>query len=185
MACEEACRLILRSDCYDEIAELDGEDEEVEATAFDPTAHRTFIYSILKKRNFPYGDRLHAIYKEYGVSPLRLSDEEWGTLINDLEYLDPAHKEMFLCYSSSAPINKEHEVYLERALAYFIYRHCTEAYDYEELCARLGFCLFCERLLCSLLSHNEKNVFLYSRIISEELEYSTDNTEAIMRKFLE
>lgn len=185
MACEEACRLILNSDCYDEIIEIEGSDEELESTEFDPTEHRAFIYSILKSRDVSYTDRIQSIYKEYGISPLQLSDTEWRTLINDLEYLDPSHKELFSCYASNACVGKEHEVYLERALAYFIYRHCTEAYDYRELCARLGFCLFCERLLSSLLNKCGEDVFLFARVISEELEYSTDNTEAIMSKFLD
>ena len=185
MACEEACRLILNSDCYDEITEIEESDEESEATAFDPITHRALIYSILKNRTASYIDRIQAIYQKYGISPLQISDEEWHTLINELEYLDPEHKELFLCYSSKLTADKAHEVYLERALAYFIYRHCTEAYDYEELCARLGFCLFCERLLSSLISKNPRDVFLFARIISEELEYSTDNTETIMSIFLE
>ena len=75
------------------------------------------------------------------------------------------------------------EKMLERALAYFIYRHCTEAWDMYEFCAALGFCLVCERLLASLIESGI-DPFEAARILSEEIEYSEDNTECIKRKFV-
>jgi hypothetical protein len=69
-------------------------------------------------------------------------------------------------------------------LAYLIYRHSTEAIDLEDFCARLSFCLFCERLLASLIcSEGEKTkeeIEALSVIISEELEYSEENTYTLM-----
>ena len=69
-------------------------------------------------------------------------------------------------------------------MAYLIYRHCTEAVDEEDFAARLSFCLFCERLLASLI-YTEKaetlqDVATLARIISEEIEYSDENTQALM-----
>ena len=65
-----------------------------------------------------------------------------------------------------------------------IYRHCTEAVDIEDFCARLGFCLFCEQLLTSLALSESARTFQeiahLASIISEEIEYSDDNTSALM-----
>jgi lysine-N-methylase len=185
MACEEACRIILSSDDYQSMVELgylDGEKTDIE---LDTISFRQEVYSVLSNRAIPYSERLEKIYAQYSVSPKSFNDKEWHSTIGELEYLDPTHKELFLGYSSDINAPQEQEKYLERALAYFVYRHCAEAYDYEELCARLGFCLFCERLLASLASTTDSDIFLLARIISEELEYSTDNTENIICKFLD
>ena len=111
-----------------------------------------------------------------------LHDETYLEIINSLEYLDPSHKELFLKYSSSArPLDADK--YLERTLAYFIYRHCTEAFDVEDLAVRLAFCLFLERLLASLIcTENAKaldEIATLTSIISEEIEYNDENTEAL------
>ena len=72
----------------------------------------------------------------------------------------------------------------ERALAYFIFRHCSEVFDADEYSAALGFCLFCEKLLASLIvsenAENEGDVIELARILSEEIEYSEENTEALL-----
>ena len=73
--------------------------------------------------------------------------------------------------------------YLERFLAYLIYRHCTEALDSDDFALRLSFCLFCERLAASLIvsegALSPCEIFELMSVISEELEYSEENTEAL------
>ena len=75
------------------------------------------------------------------------------------------------------------EAYLERALAYFVFRHCTEAFDIDDFRARLAFCLFCERLLSSLIvaqgAQALDEIAILASIVSEEIEYSEDNTEKL------
>ena len=81
-------------------------------------------------------------------------------------------------------VSKNNEKYLERALAYFVYRHCTEAIDAEEFKISLSFCLFCETLLASLIeSEKEGEVYELARILSEEIEYNTDNVDKIKELF--
>ena len=58
----------------------------------------------------------------------------------------------------------------------------TSAADEYELRAALGFSLFCERLLASCAA--DIDVLTAARIISEEIEYSEDNTDAIKSEFL-
>jgi hypothetical protein len=75
------------------------------------------------------------------------------------------------------------DAYLERFLAYFIYRHCTEAFDEEDFGCRLSFCLFCERLfaslICSQKAENLGEIAALASMISEEIEYSDENTDAL------
>ena len=93
------------------------------------------------------------------------------------------HKELFLQYSSSRRPAGQDDC-LKRFLAYFIYRHCTEAFDKEDFCIRLTFCLFCERLFASLLcvkgAKTLQEAATLASILSEEIEYSDDNTWALM-----
>jgi hypothetical protein len=100
-----------------------------------------------------------------------------------LEYLDAEHKKLFMTYSSAyRPAGCDD--YLERFLAYFIYRHCTEAFDEDDFSDRISFCLFCERLFASLIctegAKTPEEIVTLARIISEEIEYSDDNTLRLM-----
>ena len=178
MACEEACRIILTSDDYDKICvlgEFAGEGCESE---FDAIFHRERLFGILKNKSLSYAQKLKEIGNEYGLSIDSLSDGLWREVLSELEYLDASHKELFSAFSVDTKPDVAHEKALERALAYFVYRHCTEAWDMCEFRISLGLCLFCERLLASLTAL-ENDILCLARIISEEIEYSEDNTESI------
>ncbi len=183
MSCEEACRIILSSDRYRDIVEIGETDETPDEIEFDVLPHREKLYSILSDGSLSHAEKLTLISKEYKVSPQALPDAEWQATLSSLEYLNEDHKALFSVYSSDLTTPKELEKPLERALAYFIYRHAS-AYDEDELRAALGFCLFSERLLCSLArSYPTHTLTDLARIVSEELEYSEENTEALKIEF--
>ena len=192
MSCEEACRIILTSDsCFDivELGETEDEiPESVTEGGFEPIKCRDTVYSILNNSSLEYSEKLEAVYSAFGVSPSLLSDAEWKDTISSLEYLDDSHKLHFSLYSSDIRSPKEYENILLRALTYFVYRHCAKAYDYNDFQASLGMCLFLERLLASVLKSKEfcsiEYILECARVISEEIEYSEDNTEMIKTEFL-
>lgn len=182
MSCAEAARLILSSPDYAEIEEIGKDNSEPDGTVFDGRESRKEVYEILQNREYSYCDRLDRIYREYAIDVGE--DGEWRKRLDTLEYLDLSHKNLFMNYSSKIRSkSKECEEYLERFLAYLVYRHCTEALDREDFCDRLSFCLFCERLLSSLICTEKSaelcEVAILARIISEEIEYSEDNTLAL------
>ena len=174
MSCPEAARVILDSPDYailEEIGEVEAEGYDL---LFDARKERESIYKMLEGE---YNTALEKIYNAYGIEVGE--DEFWQQRLGDLEYLEESHKALFGCYSSKhRPQGKA--LYLKRFLADLIYRHCTEAEDREDFGARLGFCLFCERLLCSLIVCKEaetlEEIADLARIISEEIEYSDNNT---------
>ena len=181
MSCEEAARLILSSPRYDVMREIGEVSAAEDGIDFDGRAEREKIYGILRDETLNYPTRLAKIYEKYEI--FEGEDTEWLERIEALEYLDPSHKELFLSYSAACrPEGLDN--YLERALAYFIYRHCTEAFDMEDFCVRLGFCLFCERLLASMICTRDaktlNEVADLARILSEEIEYSDENTVALI-----
>ena len=182
LSCEEASRIILSSDSYDEIEEIGITDGDTEQ-GYDYTVQRSVVYSLLSDRKIPYRERLENIYASFSVTPEIREDSEWVDILNSLEYLDETHRELFACYSSRIEECEKYERELERALAYFIYRHCAKAESDGEFQEYLGFALFCERLLASLARANDCEITELARILSEELEYSEQNTEDIVFEF--
>ena len=188
MACEEACRLILSSDRYADFVELEPLAFDLDTPEFDAVEHRSAIYALLGDASIPYLERLERLSAHYGVTPLSRSDEDWREQIASLEYLDETNRSLFRCYTSRPRVPASLEKPLERALAYWILRHCSDALDAEELRSALGFCLLCERLLASLAqaenATDESSLLPLARILSEELEYSEENTETIISLFI-
>ena len=181
MSCIQAARIILSSPRYYVTEQVGQVDAEADGLEFDGRAARSRLYALLCASG-DYAERLEEIYRQYEICAGE--DSEWLEIIDSLEYLDHAHRKLFMSYAASRrPVGKNE--YLERALAYFIYRHCTEAFDAEDFRARLAFCLFCERLLAALIcaegAQSLEDVALLASIISEEIEYSDDNTAALMR----
>ena len=180
MSCPEAARIILSSLDYssmDEVGEVSA-DGDIE---FNGRIMRGKVYAILGDSSICYRDRLAKIYADCDIS--FGDDGAWLKKLSDLEYLDEGHRNLFMNYSSACrPAGVDQ--YLERFLAYLIYRHCTEAFDADDFVVRLSFCLFCERLAASLVvsegASSLGEVVALMRIISEEIEYSQENTEALM-----
>ena len=168
----------------EQIGDVNADADDIE---FDGRKARDNIYSILQDTSVDYLSRLNRIYSQYSIEVHE--DGWWLEALESLEYLDESHRELFMNYSSALRPDsiKETDAYLERFLAYLIYRHCTEAFDSEDFYSRLSFCLFCERLLASLIcvkcAKSLNDVVSLASIISEELEYSLDNTFAIMDFF--
>ena len=180
MSCTEAARIILSSPDYAEILCIGQSNAAPDSIDFDGRAYREEMYRILADRTQSYSSRLTEIYQRYSINIGE--DSVWLDALDSLEYLDDSHRQLFLKYSSDCTAI-ENDEYRERFLAYFIYRHVTEAFDIDDLRSRLSFCLFCERLFASLIaSENAKNlneIATLARIISEEIEYSDDNTAAL------
>lgn len=181
MSCPEAARIILSSPDYAVMCDIGNVNTEPDGIGFDGRAERGKIYEILQNTDLGYDIRLQKIYRNYSID--KGQDGEWLARIDSLEYLNDDHKVLFMAYSS-ARRSGDCDSYLERFLAYLIYRHCTEAIDMKDFCERLRFCLFCERLLASLIHSDSagslQDVIFLASVISEEIEYSDDNTYTLM-----
>ena len=181
MSCPEAARLVLSSPdfaVFEEVGEVATVTDDV---PFDGCAARAAVYAILEEND--YTSALDKIYCTYSIDVGE--DDRWLNILGSLEYLDADRKGLFLQYSSALrPGGQEKAEYLKRFLAYLVYRHCTEAIDREDFCIRLAFCLFCERLFASLIclqkAETLQEIAALASLISEEIEYSEENTWALM-----
>ena len=181
ISCEEACRIVLSSDCYADTVSVNNAKSVTDKVDF-----RRDLYAVLSDRTVPYHERLDRLYSDYGASPESLEGDAWRGVLSSLEFLNESHAEYFSEYTYSKLTPKELEAPLERFLAYLVYRHCSPAKSHGELIQSLGFCFFAERLLCcTAIKHKAYfDIFELARIFSEEIEYSTDNLETLMLEFL-
>ena len=183
MACEEACRLILSTGNYWDMVEIGEIDGEVDPIDFDVLPRRAQIYALLSDHSLPYAQRIRMISDACGVSLSVKTDAEWRELLDSMEYLDNAHRALFAGYSSDPSTPEGLATYLERGLAYFIYRHTAAAWNEEDFREAVGFARFCERLIASVAQaegvDDLTGLIEVARVVSEELEYSEENTEAI------
>ena len=177
LSCEAACSLILNSDNFDEIVVISDDDAPIEATEFDATKERNKLYEIIRGAE-DFAEKIEMIYDYYDVY---INNDEIIKVLENIEYLDINHKELFRKFNAENKVDKSIEPMLLRALAYFIYRHCSEASDYEEFFLSLNLALVCTHLISSL--SNLENIYDMARIVSEEIEYSEDNIEAIKNSF--
>lgn len=188
ISCEEAARIVLSSDNYQQLVEIGTTEEETDVLEFDAVKARTELYNVLSDGSIPYTERLSIICKKYGTDPSINGDERWKTLLSELEYLEKDHIDLFADYSSDKSTPDALEKYAERILAYFVFRHTSEAYNVEDFGVSLGFCMFCERLFVSACKTKKATeldeIIDIARIISEEIEYSEDNTDIIKNEFL-
>ena len=189
MACEEACRLILQEEDYvTTVAVASTEEPLDDPVDFDALTHRARVYGVLSDTSLLYGERLRRIARRYRVSPGRYGRDYWRELLGSLEYLDERHRAWSRCYTSRPEVPSRLEPYLERAFAYFVFRHCTAAADLDSWRLSLGLCLVLERFLASLAVAQEvtgeEELILLARAFSEELEYSEENTDALRMAFL-
>lgn len=188
ISCEEASRIILTSDSYQNFDVVDEDDSKLGVFDFDPIPFRNKILSTLSKKDLSYKEKLQSISQDFDVSIQIISDDEWKDLLNSLEYLNDEHKSLFALYASTSSASNENHVYLERLLAYFVYRHVTKAQSYYELQQYLGLCLFLEKLACSIIEnqklYNLENIIPITIKISEEIEYNEDNVDQILFEFI-
>ena len=180
-SCPEACRIILTSNDYNRFTLCSVKESKTgEETDFDTIKYREKIYSVLSNSNISFKKRISEIKDEFNIPTI--SPEQKNDLLSSLEYLSEEHRGM-LCVGKSAIT--EAEIYCERFLAYLIFRHLSVAISYENLRARLGFCLLLSEILENFCQKGItfEEIVSFARIISEEIEYSEDNTDSIVFEF--
>ena len=185
MSCEEAARIILNSDDYH--VKTISEAIDTQKTDYDITPLRNTVYSIISDNSSKLQYRIKILEERFDIHPEDKSDAEWQDIFEALEYLDEKHKELFTSYSSYPQTNEALEAPLERALAYFVFRHCGRAESEYEFISALGLSI----LLTSLASSISEKLGICDtdalvevcRIISEEIEYSEENTETLLLEF--
>ena len=173
-SCPEAARLILEGESSLELYELSSESEEAEG--YSPLRMRERIRKILDESD-GYAAAESEIQKLLALPDSILTPEFRTELFPTLEYLYPENRE--LIFGSADKVAASEDARLSKVLAYFIYRHLAAAENEAEAVAAVGFALFSARAT-EALAILTKDMAEALRIYSEEIEYSSENTEQII-----
>ena len=184
MACEEACRIILSSDGYDKMIPIGDIVNEEHVPLFDAVKPRERIFALLKDGQSRYREKVSTLAHDFGFTDVLRSSDRLKVLFASLEYLNEENRELFCSYSYEDTVPQSLEKPLTRSLAYFIYRHCSCAESERDFAASLGFCLAVQELMLHIAKRTQQSLCDIARVISEELEYSEDNTEQIKLEFI-
>lgn len=182
--CEEAARLMLSESDFSSLVELpEYFDEAADETDFDTLSYRAEIFDLLLRRGLTYTEKIRGIAERFDVSA-RLS-EDFSEALAELELLEEENRELFILGDAECPIAAQR--FAERFLAYLVFRHVSVAENYENLRARVGFCL----LLLRIFENAAAKISItdldgaadIARRISSEIEYSEDNTASLIFEF--
>ncbi len=182
LACEEAARIVLDSEDYDdfvEIGDADGEITPQTGADFDVFARRTALYAALRDDSTPLAARICQIERDYGLG-VALTPDAHKALFEGLEYLDADNRARFsrAACAEFAPAGAR-AMACERFFAYLILRHASPAQSGAEFACAVSLAAHLTRLLHGLASTGAAPIPECARVISEELEYSEENTAAI------
>lgn len=173
MACEEACRLILDSDEYDVLIGIDDFDAEIVASDYDATVDRAVLFKILKDDSISFNEKITRLCNQFAISVDIVRDR---AVMQDLEYLYEADKSL-LTRPCIIEVDLSLAPKLERILAYFVYRHCSESITLDDFRNSLCFCVFSTLVIGALSVPS--NINDIARTYSEEIEYCEENVEKI------
>lgn len=176
-SCPEAARLIISGEHSLKLTKIDADvvycDENTE---YSPLAMRDELANILDKFS-KYRDAEAEILRVLGLPRDILCAEFRSRIFSELEYLYPENREMIFDAVSSG--SGQAPDALIKVLAYFLYRHLSVAESEGEAVAAAAFALISTRTVGEITC-KMGDVVNALRLYSEEIEYSTDNTESIM-----
>ena len=192
LSCEEAARIILsqkENTLLTSIAENEAEDEPLFEIEEYILSKREEIFSVLQDKRKSLQARAEEMLSLAAAQFTRKSAKEWSEIFKHLEVLDPDWSNA-LELLESADMSAEMpdlDLPLEKLLLYFIYRHTAAAEDERDFAARtsfayLGFAVI--RALCAAKKAQGcctlGDLCDFARRYSAEIEYSPENTDALI-----
>ena len=190
LVCEEAARIILEDNEPLELVEICGFNKERVSNdcSYDPTVLRNGIIKLIERGELSLREKLLKLEDEYSVRTDIYSDSEWIDIYSELEILDSEWENLL----KNADVNVENdisafEVYFERFLKYLVFRHVSGSQSFDNLRARLGFAILSAKIVMRIFAREnlltKERLFDIIRLYSSEIEYSEDNTAALIFEF--
>jgi lysine-N-methylase len=192
LCCEEASRIILSQTEDFSLFVLEDDENTEEASEADEGffAFRKKISDILQSREIPLDSRAKNMLDVAGAEFPRKNSREWVDILRRLEIMDPAWEKALgtLCAPYNGVEVSEYDRAFENLLVYFIYRHTANAFDDTELAARVSLAYLGFRVIRALCMAKKSltgectfaDLCEFARLYSAEIEYSEENTEALI-----
>lgn len=194
MCCEEAVRIILG--ClkpFTQMFPLDYADDarEEEKNFFQK---RIMAFKILCDRNQSIGLRIKSLLEQFGIEDCFSDMKSVSEELTEYEILDPKWKKcidmLSECENSDDNFlgNNFWETVFEQLISYFLFRHLPDSIDDGRFNERVAFSVLGYKIIKTLCnSHRSRygkiafeDVCEYCRMFSSEIEYSDENTEALI-----
>lgn len=186
IVCEEAARLVINDkDTFllEEIGECDEEDISAE---YSSLTERDSIIRFAFESDKHVFEKLQELKERYSVSTEMHTVYEWIDMLLELEILDEAWRNILKERRSRGKKNDicDYNDEILRLFIYFVYRHVTAATSYSSLRARLGFSILSIEIISYLFEREEacdvNALTELARLFSSEIEYSEENTDALI-----
>lgn len=198
LCCEEADRLILTHREKTALVPFSDDGEFCERSPEEANffAFRDQVLALLQDRTHSISDRFTQTLALVGISPeaILADDKRWAAVYRTLEQLDPAWGRRLAEWQAHSlpmpilPDTPEVMVALEQLAVYFIYRHLADAIDDGRYAERVAFSLLSTRTVAALAALEAARqgsdllaaLLEVARCYSAEVEYSTENVEALL-----
>ena len=181
LTCEEAARIILgqAEPVFLVTAEDDGNDLP------DPDdemffSERDHVIEVLQDRGISLSERFAILSEEYGIAESEDSPKERAEFYRGLERLDPLWDECLEKLENSDSFIVPEGTVWENLSVYIVYRHSA---DYG-VCDSAAFAMHTVSLLYTISGDDFDTICDTCRMWSSEIEYSEENTDAVMEKVL-
>ena len=176
LCCEEAARIILTREERVTFTEASTDDEVIML--------RDRVIEILQSRQDDIDTRCESALAECGIVLPKRSASEWAEYFLSLERLDDRWGAILEAVKdtdeSSRGTSDVPPHIWENLLVYFVYRHMANAADTEDSAYRLAFAVLSYRMIAAASAVTGEDAVDLCRLYSAEIEYSTDNTEAVL-----
>ncbi len=181
LCCEEAARLVLFQKEKTEIVLLsdDGENEELWEEEEYLLAFREKLFAILQDHSIPLAKRVSHMLDEAGASPIT-DLSLWIERLSKLEQLDGAWQELLDKLTTQEKTPKNLDQPLEKFMLYLLYRHLPNAVEESEIRATVRFAYFGYLLIKTICEKTNTPIEEAARLFSSEIEYSEENTAALL-----
>lgn len=175
-SCPVAAALILSSESSLQLEAIPDIEFERDECEYSPLPLRERIASLISGTEC-YEDAERLIMSELGLPRSITAPSFRASMLSELEYLYPENREII--FDTAERVGELGAAELLKVLAYFIYRHLSPAESESEAASIVGFAIFSARTVAAMAEVTSDLAEAF-RIYSEEIEYSTENTDEII-----
>ena len=190
LCCEAAAQLILSQTAPLSLVTLedDGMKEEQDEYEAWLLALRNQLLGLLEDESWTLDERLENILDLAGISLPAKTASEWAEIYRALERLDTAWDTVLdTLIQPQKPLGTGWDRPFSNLAAYFLYRHLPAALDDGEVEAHVAFCVLSvqmlRRLFAAAPTQDMATLVDLARLYSSEVEYSPENTDALLALF--
>ena len=187
LSCEAAAHLILTQTTPLRLVTLEDDGDADSPDEYEQyiLALRGQLLGLLEDESWTTDERLDNILDLCGVPLPEKSGAQWAALYRSLERLDPSWDAVLDTLSQpQKELSAEWDRPFLNLAAYFLYRHLPAALDSGEPEAHAAFAVLSTRTLRRLFAaareQNTDTLAELARMYSAEIEYSPENTEALL-----